>query len=149
VSALRVIRVGGPDGVVVAPDWLPRAEPVHRQLRPDLESDYCAQMQRIFADGGEMAVVVEDEAVRCVAVFRSFENTHAGRRFYVDDLVTDDAARSTGAGAAMLRWLEAEALSRGCGGIDLESGVQRARAHRFYFREGFSIPSYSFRKPIR
>lgn len=149
MTGFRVVRVTSPAGELLAPDWLPRAESVHRQLRPDLEADYPAQMRRILAGGGEMAVVAEGDTVRCVTVFRSFENTHLGLRFYVDDLVTDEAARSTGAGATMLRWLEAEARARGCGSIDLESGVQRAGAHRFYFREGFSIPSYSFRKPIR
>jgi GNAT superfamily N-acetyltransferase len=149
MTGVRVVRVSSPAGELLEPDWLSRAESVHRQLRPDLAVDYPAQMRRILAGGGEMAVAVDGDVVRCVTVFRSFENTHLGRRFYVDDLVTDEAARSTGAGATMLRWLEAEALSRGCRSIDLESGVHRSGAHRFYFREGFSIPSYSFRKPIR
>ena len=119
MTGFRVVRVGGPGGDVSAPDWLGRAEAVHRQLRPSLDTDYDAQMRRIIADGGEMAVVTEADTVRCVAVFRIFENTHAGRRFYVDDLVTDETARSSGAGATMLRWLEAEALARGCGGIEI------------------------------
>jgi hypothetical protein len=46
-------------------------------------------------------------------------------------------------------------MARGRGGrarratdIDLESGTQRTRAHRFYFREGFFVTSFSFRKTL-
>ncbi|MCW5627060.1 MAG: GNAT family N-acetyltransferase [Burkholderiales bacterium] len=145
---MTVIRVAGPDRRIHEPGWLARAEEVHRQLRPQLEADYAAQIARIVAEGGEMAVLTVDESVVAVAVFRSFSNTFDGQRFYVDDLVTDASRRSTGAGRRMIEWLEIEARSRGCTGITLESGVQRGQAHRFYFREGFTIASYSFRKPL-
>ncbi len=146
--SVRVVRVTSPEGVVVESGWLVRAEPVHRQLRPHLDADYVAQMHRVVAGGGEMAVAVDGDHVLRVTVFRSFENTHVGKRFYVDDLVTDDAARSTGAGKILLAWLEAEAVARGGHDIDLESGTHRTRAHRFYFREGFFITSFSFRKQL-
>ncbi|MFO1321802.1 MAG: GNAT family N-acetyltransferase [Burkholderiales bacterium] len=144
--SVHVIRVADRGGTLIAPAWLAKAEDVHRQLRPQLEQDYAAQMQRVFADGGEMAVAVDGERVLGVTVFRQFENTHVGKRFYVDDLVTDTGARSAGVGSALVAWLEQEARSRGCPGFDLESGTQRQRAHRFYFREGFFVTSFSFRK---
>jgi GNAT superfamily N-acetyltransferase len=143
-----VIRVCGPDGRVLDATRLARAEAVHRQLRPNLPHAYVETLTRIFGDGGEMAVALIGERVAGVAVYRVYLNTFAGTRFYVDDLVTDEADRSTGVGHALLAWLETEARARGCPGIELESGVQRARAHRFYFREGFSIPSFSFRKSL-
>lgn len=143
---VSVVRVCGPDGRVLDAALIAGAESVHRQLRPQLDADYAGAMQRIFADGGEMAVALNGDEVAGVAVYRVFRNTHVGLRFYVDDLVTDEARRSTGVGHALLGWLETEAKARGCPGIDLESGVQRAGAHRFYFREGFAIPSFSFRK---
>lgn len=134
---------------VVLPGWLARAEGVHRQLRPRLPADYVAKMRLVFSQGGEMCVAAIGEEVAGVAVFRVFENTHVGSRFYVDDLVTDDRRRSTGVGKAMIAWLEAEARRRGCPGLDLESGTHRTAAHRFYFREGFVIPSFSFRKDFQ
>jgi len=143
-----VVRVSDPDGRVLDAARLAGAEAVHRQLRPHLPGGYVETMTRILSDGGEMAVAVVGERVAGVAVFRVYRNTFAGNRFYVDDLVTDETARSTGIGHALIAWLETEALARGCSGIDLESGVQRARAHRFYFREGFVIPSFSFRKTL-
>ena len=41
---------------------------------------------------------------------------------------------SGGVGKAVIGWLEEEARGQGCTGLHLDSGVQRERAHRFYFR---------------
>jgi hypothetical protein len=145
---MEVIRITDDARRVLAAEWLARAERVHRQLRPSLPPDYVARMQQIFASGGEMCVAVDGHTVVGVAVFRSYENTHAGKRFYVDDLVTDEAQRSRGVGHALLGFLEALARSRGGDSIDLDSGTHRTRAHRFYFREGYVIPSFVFRKEL-
>ena len=96
-----------------------------------------------------MCVVVEGALVVGVAVFRYYENTFSGRKFYVDDLVTDEAFRSGGIGHAMLAFLEKLARGRGCDSLELDSGTQRTRAHKFYFREGFVIPAFVFRKDLR
>jgi GNAT superfamily N-acetyltransferase len=145
----RIVSITGPSGAVLEPAWLARAESVHRQLRPQLPADYAAKMRKVFEGGGEMCIAASGELVVGVAIFRLFENTHVGKRFYVDDLVTDEGTRSTGIGKALVAWLEAEARRRGCPGLDLESGTQRTGAHRFYFREGFVIPSFSFRKDFK
>jgi hypothetical protein len=44
----------------------------------------------------------------------------------------------------MLDWLKAHALELGCRQLQLDSGVQRFGAHRFYLREGFHISSHHF-----
>ena len=148
-ATLRIVQVTGAGREVAEPQWLSAAERVHRQLRPQLPADYAEKMRHVFRDGGEMCVAVLGQRVIGVAVFREFENTHVGRRFYVDDLVTDESERSTGAGRTLLAYLEKVARDRGCPGLDLESGTHRTRAHRFYFKEGFFITAFSFRKEFR
>jgi GNAT superfamily N-acetyltransferase len=148
-KTLRVVQITGSGREVLEPQWLSRAEAVHRQLRPQLPADYPEKMRQVFHDGGEMCVAVLGERVIGVAVFREFENTHVGRRFYIDDLVTDESERSTGAGRTLITYLENAARDRGCPGMDLESGTHRNRAHRFYFREGFFITAFSFRKEFQ
>ena len=148
-GALSIVQVTGPGREVAQTQWLSAAERVHRQLRPQLPADYPEKMRRVFRDGGEMCVAVRADRVVGVAVFREFENTHAGRRLYVDDLVTDEPERSTGAGRTLISYLEKIARDRGCSGFDLESGTHRTRAHRFYFREGFFITAFSFRKEFQ
>ena len=63
---------------------------------------------------------------------------------YVDDLITSDAARSKGFGGQLLDWLVEQAAGRGCAQLELDSGVQRFDAHRFYFRKRMKIASYHF-----
>lgn len=152
---MRIIEVGDASGQVIAPDWLTKAETVHRQLRPGLPADYAGRMAQVLAAGARMCVVVagtetetETEEVICVAVWRVIENTYEGRRLYVDDLVSDESRRSRGAGKTMLNWLEARARQLGCGVLALDSGVQRSRAHHFYFREGMHISAFCFRKGL-
>lgn len=146
---MEIIRITDDNRQVVEPEWLERAERVHRQLRSQLPLDYVGKMQALFGSGGEMCVVVEGALVVGVAVFRYYENTFSGRKFYVDDLVTDEAFRSGGIGHAMLAFLEKLARGRGCDSLELDSGTQRTRAHKFYFREGFVIPAFVFRKDLR
>jgi len=145
---LELIAVTDDRGAVIAPDWLVRAEPVHRELRHQLPADYVIKMSRVFAGGGRMVVAAEGDAVRGVGVWRVHENTFSGVQMYVDDLVTDPAHRSTGVGHAMMEWLQAKALALGCEAYDLDSGTQRTQAHKFYFREGMVVTSFHFAKKL-
>ncbi len=86
--------------------------------------------------------------MRCAAGFRIVEFLAWGRFLYVDDLVTAENSRSEGQGKRMLDWLASLAREEGCGQLQLDSGVQRHDAHRFYFREGMKISSYHFSKVL-
>jgi GNAT superfamily N-acetyltransferase len=146
---MKLIDVTDADGCVVAPLWLGRAEGVHRQLRATLPTDYAGRLAQVFANGGRLAVAAEGEAVVGVALWRLVENTYEGRRLYVDDLVTDEQRRSRGVGKALLGHLEDKARRLGCDVLALDSGAQRAQAHKFYFREGMHIPGFCFRKELK
>ncbi len=138
------------DDLAANEPWLAASEGLHRQLRPDLPVGvaYVDFLKRIFSEGGEMAVVVSSGAPKALAVFRRMLTTSRRRRFYVDDLVTDEQSRSRAYGGQLLAWLEARARATGCDYFDLSSGVQRTRAHRFYFRHGLTIVGYSFSKKL-
>jgi len=125
---------------------LERLSPVLRQLRPQYDHDtLVAQIKAQQADGYHLAYVESDDGhVLCVAGFVISTKLPYGRHLYVDDLVSDAMARSTGAGKAMMDWLKAHARAQGCVQLHLDSGVQRFDAHRFYLREGFRIASHHF-----
>ncbi len=148
--SFRLVDVTDAEGRLVAPEWLLRAERVHRQLRTALPADYRGKLARMFAGGARMLVAADADAdvVVGVAIFRVFETTFDGVRMYVDDLVSDEVRRSRGVGKALLDGLEARARERGCQTLALDSGVQRTRAHRFYFREGMIVSSFAFKKPL-
>lgn len=123
---------------------------VMRQLRPHLSADdYLQRVRRMMTtDGYRLAAATEDGGVRAVAGYRYMEMLYCGRILYVDDLVTDDATRSRGFGKQLLDWLYAQARAHGCEQFHLDSGVQRARAHRFYFREGLTVTAFHFAGPV-
>ena len=146
---VQIVDVTNDSGAVVAPEWLGKAEGVHRQLRTTLPTDYAAKMRRVFGDGGRMCVAVRDDVVVGVAVYRIFENTASGRELYVDDLVSDEASRSQGVGRALLASLEEKGRALGLDVLELDSGTQRQDAHRFYFRERLAISSFHFYKRLR
>jgi GNAT superfamily N-acetyltransferase len=125
---------------------LASAYPVMAQLRthlPDATS-LAARVQRQRRDGYRLIAACDGTRIVGLAGWRFGECLAWGRFLYVDDLVTDEAARSTGAGRALLDWLKATAREAGCDELHLDSGVQRARAHAFYEREGLTATSRHF-----
>jgi GNAT superfamily N-acetyltransferase len=119
---------------------------VMRQLRPHVPpEDYLATVKRMNqTDGYQLAALFDNDEVRAVAGYRFMEMLHCGRILYVDDLNTDERYRSKGYGKALMDWLKAEARAQACRQLHLDSGVQRAHTHRFYFREGLTINYHHF-----
>lgn len=119
--------------------------PVMAQLRPHLQrEEFIARVQRQTTDGYRLAYLNADGNVKSVAGYRISENLAWGRFLYVDDLVTDAAARSLGYGKALLAWLTGHARQNGCAQLHLDSGMQRKDAHRFYLREGMDNAGFHF-----
>lgn len=149
MTDIRIIDVNDAAGNVIAPEWLAKAEPVHRQLRPQLPADYAGKMRRVFNDGARMCVAVRGDGVVGVAVHRIHENTFDGVQMYVDDLVADESQRSRGIGKALMDHLQEQARDSGCQAFNLDSGTQRTQAHKFYFREGMVVNSFHFGKSLK
>ena len=123
---------------------------VMRQLRPDLEAATYVATMRALADAEGLALVALTDAgeVRAVATWRVLTMLYCGRLAVVDDLVVDSRVRSRGYGKQLLAYVEAEARARGCNELQLISRTTREEAHRFYFREGFGIECFHFRKQL-
>jgi GNAT superfamily N-acetyltransferase len=123
-----------------------RCFPVMTQLRPHVERAAFVDTVRRQAEGGFVLAYTEvDGVVEAVAGFRLIDNLVGGRVLYVDDLVTHAGSRSRGHGKALLDWLATRASGAGCQFLELDSGVQRFDAHRFYFTNRMHISSYHFR----
>ena len=95
-------------------------------------------------DGYVLAFLEADREIRAVAGYRFLESLFAGKFLYVDDLVTRARDRSRGFGAQLFDWLLQEARAYGCDDMQLDSGVQRFDAHRFYLVKRMKIASYHF-----
>jgi GNAT superfamily N-acetyltransferase len=133
--------------VDVAPDdlRLPELYEVLHHLRPELTLTSLGQIYAEgFSQGLRFTAVEDDGRFVAVAGWRLVACTTVGRRLYIDDLVTDPNVRSSGHGKLLLADLERRAREAGCRILDLDSGVHRGAAHRFYFRERMTIASYHF-----
>ncbi len=118
---------------------------VMHQLRDHLiEANFLAQIRRMQAEGYHLAYLEDAGEVKALGGFRIFEMLARGRFMYVDDLVTDAADRSKGYGDAMLNWLADYAKTHACEYLNLDSGVHRFAAHRFYLRKRMDIVCHHF-----
>ena len=127
-----------------------RCFPVMFELRPHLEAGTFVRLVRAMQrEGYVLAALEADGEVRAVAGFRINVLLARGKNLYVDDLVTSEASRSHAYGSTLLQWLIQYARDRDCDSFDLDSGVHRFRAHRFYFREGMHVGAYHFTLSLR
>lgn len=123
--------------------------PAMRQLRPHVaEGDYLGLIREMESQGGRLVAATEEGNVLGCAFFRQETRLFTGPMVYVDDLVSDENQRSKGVGHALIEWMSEFCRERGIKNLVLDSGVQRGAAHKFYFREGFTITSFNFKKPI-
>ncbi len=136
----------GTISLAVDPAAVARCHAVMLELRPHLadEAAFVAQVARQQAEGYRLAFVEAAGEVRAVAGYRIHEKLSAGKFLYVDDLVSREADRSRGYGGRLLDWLVARAREAGCAQLQLDSGVWRYGAHRFYLRKGMDITSHHF-----
>lgn len=119
--------------------------PVMVQLRPHLDpAEFVSRVQRQQQVGYHLVYLEVDAAVQAIAGFRIFETLAHGKVLYIDDLVTDVSAHGNGYGSALIDWLIQYARSQDCASLQLDSGVQRSQAHRFYFGRDMTITAFHF-----
>lgn len=106
------------------------------------------QFAQVLAEGTPQGLrftaIFENDHCVAIAGWRIIASTSAIRKLYVDDLSTAASARSQGHGATLLNELKERGRQLGCTLIDLDSGVQRFAAHRFYLTQRMHINSHHF-----
>lgn len=130
--------------LAVSDDELAACFTVMVQLRPHISAnEFVARIKEQMQHGFQLACMTETKVV-AVAGFRIGLNLAWGRHMYVDDLVTDEQARSHGYGKQLLDWLINYANAHACQQLHLDSGVQRFAAHKFYLNNNMFISSHHF-----
>ncbi len=124
--------------------------PLMRQLRPHLASieDLAQRWRRQGEQGYRMVAIWRAGHPVGLAGFRLTESLIHGRFLYVDDLVVDADQRGAGFGATLMDWLGAEARRCGCAKLVLDTGLDNALAHRFYYRQGLLAMALRFNIPL-
>jgi GNAT superfamily N-acetyltransferase len=119
---------------------------VMKQLRSVEESTYISTIRQLMSEGYHLIACLDlNNVCRGIIGYNVCHRLHVGKMIYVADLVVDDKHRSCGYGKKLLDWVKTESIRINCNAITLDSGVQRASAHKFYFNNDFEITSYNFK----
>ena len=131
-------------------DRLAAVYPVMRELRDQLSEE---QFNDLYAtghpDGYRVVGLFDGDECRACAGYRILTNFVSGRHIYVDDLVTAEQWRSHGYGRLLNKYLLELARNEECSSVQLDSNTRRREAHRFYFRERYTIEAFHFTHPLR
>lgn len=120
------------------------------QLRSNLDIKQFVQCVRVQEEENYHLVAVEkDGEIEAVMGYRYVNNLYLGYHIYVDDLVTNSKTRSKGYGEFLINWISKKAKNESISHIDLDSGVQRFKAHKFYLNNNFEITSHHFLLKIK
>jgi GNAT superfamily N-acetyltransferase len=97
------------------------------------------QLARIVADPAVTLFVAEDDGrIVGTLTLAAFE-IPSGRRAWIEDVVTDDAARGKGVATALVNAALGRAAEFGARTVDLTSRPDRGDANRLYMGLGFEL----------
>jgi ribosomal protein S18 acetylase RimI-like enzyme len=123
--------------------------PVMALLRPHLASaeEFVARVAR-QRDAGYCLLAFWRAAIPvALAGYRLEENLVHDKFVYVADLVTAEAERRGGLGAQLLDAVAAIGRDAGCARLVLDTALDNALAHRFYYRQGLLARALRFSRP--
>ena len=124
--------------------------PVMHELRPKLQTPQMflerAHVQHL--QGWRLLAEWQGTVPIAIAGYRIMDNLVHGHFIYVDDLVTADGARRSGAGRRLLAEIERIGRAEGCGKLVLDTALVNNLAQRFYFRCGLLSTGLHFTKVL-
>lgn len=122
------------------------AYPILRELRGHLDRvEMEAVHGRMREEGYRLFGRYDGAELVAVAGVTVDTNLYLGKHAFVHDLVTTESRRSEGHGSALLSFLHEWAKGRDCETVELESGLWREDAHRFYEEVGYEKYCFSFK----
>lgn len=123
--------------------------PLVKQMYPEMTfEEYKTLIAEMRSIGYRCVGAFEKKQCLGVSGFWFGCQLHCGRFLEVDSLVVEEKGRSQGVGHALLAWMEAEARRTGCREVALSAYVENCGGHRFYFREGYIIRGFRFKKVL-
>lgn len=141
---IRQAELGDEEPIVSMYDWLfapPGSKP--QQWNPETARE---RLSAAIASPTSTVLLGESDGapIAFCTAYLEFESVRFGRRCWVEDFAVDPGQRSRGVGAALLASVLEWAKSAGATHLELDSGLARTDAHRFYEREGGTRQSYTF-----
>lgn len=124
-----------------------------RQLWPDKPLDsaeYEPIYRKCLEDEGLRFFIVESAGAAIGFTSIAIRNSiwAKGKIAHIDELVVNEESRSGGVGGAVLAELEKIMRQEGCVRLEVDTMMDRRRAHEFYRRHGFEERAYIFTKKL-
>jgi GNAT superfamily N-acetyltransferase len=141
---IREAETGEEKQLLAMYEWL-FAPPGSKPGRWDPEEAHSRLEEAIVSPRSTILVVQEEQAlIAFCTAYLELNSVRFGQRCWVEDLAVDPRRRSRGVGSALLRAVKDWAHGGGATHLELDSGLARVDAHRFYEREGATRQSYTF-----
>ncbi len=143
-ATVRKAQVGEEERILALWEWL-FAPPGQKPSQWDPVHARAAITEALVSPQSEVFVADEDgRLIGFCTAYLELNSVRFGRRCWVEDLAVDPERRSRGIGKALLDAAKDWARGAGATHLELDSGLARSDAHRFYERERPSWKSYSF-----
>jgi GNAT superfamily N-acetyltransferase len=141
---IREARAGEEERLVEMYAWLfaaPGSRP--RQWDPERARE---RLREATGSPGSAVLAAEDAGavIAFCTAYLDLDSVRFGQRCWVEDFAVDPERRSQGVGTLLLDAAKEWARRAGATHLELDSGLAREHAHRFYEREGGTRQSYTF-----
>jgi GNAT superfamily N-acetyltransferase len=144
VPTIREAQPGEEQRVLEMYEWL-FAPPGSRPNQWDEERARLALTEAMVSPQSSVLVAAQGDAlVGFCTAYLELNSVRFGPRCWIEDLAVDPDSRSQGVGTALLDAAMDWARGAGATHIELDSGLARTDAHRFYERQEPSWKSYGY-----
>lgn len=108
------------------------------------------RLQNMKSDDRHFTIVAEYEGkvIGFMGFYKGIAYNYDGEYIQILALAVLREYQNKGIGSELLKWVEDYAIKQGIRSFGVNSGLQRAEAHRFYENNGYLKKSYVFSKDI-
>lgn len=104
--------------------------------------------QNMFTENYECIGIYQDKQLIGLTGLWYQTRHYAGKSCEADHVFIEEAHRSKGLGKKLFSFIETHAKGKGCEAVELNTYVNNAPSHKFYYNSGFSIIGFHFVKNI-
>lgn len=135
---------------IIGPDYVQASLPILGQLNKSLNYEVMERrFKAMFLQDNYVCFGLFEDGVFC-GLCGGWTTTriYCGKQLEIDNLVIDEARRSKGYGNIMLQYIESWCREQNFESIELNTYVQNAASHKFYFNLGYKILGFHFQKVL-
>ncbi len=104
------------------------------------------RFEEMFTQNYECVGIFDQDKLMGVTGLWYQTRHYAGKSCETDHVYIHPDYRSKGVGNGLFAFIEKHAKKKGCEAIELNTYVQNAPSHKFYYKEGFNIIGFHFAK---